>query len=77
MVRQGEEVAVTKSHTELGSDIGGLIELAIYGLKGAAAYAEHALMLGHEDARIFATFHEALDFLATQPRDRTPSSAGS
>ena len=33
MVRQGEEVAVTKSLAELGTDIGGLIELTLYGLR--------------------------------------------
>ena len=41
----------------------GLLELIVYGLKGAAAYADHAWLLGHEDPAIYATFHEGLDFL--------------
>jgi hydroxylamine reductase len=49
----------------LGNDIAGLQELVLYGLKGAAAYADHALILGHDNPGIFATFHEALNFLTT------------
>jgi hydroxylamine reductase len=36
----------------------------LYGLKGTAAYADHARVLGQEDPGVYATFHEALDFLA-------------
>ncbi len=35
-------------------------ELIIYGLKGMAAYADHALILGHEDESIYAYMHKAL-----------------
>jgi hydroxylamine reductase len=63
LVRQGVEVSVTGRLTALGPDVGGLLELVIYGLKGAAAYADHAYLLGHEDPAIYATFHEGLDFL--------------
>jgi hydroxylamine reductase len=63
LVRQGAEVAVTKRQVALGADVAGLLELITYGLKGAAAYADHALLLGYEDPAIYATFHEALDFL--------------
>ena len=47
----------------------GLQELVLYGLKGAAAYADHALILGQEDADVYAIFHEALDFLAQAEPD--------
>jgi hydroxylamine reductase len=67
LIRQGEEVGVPKFQAVLGADIAGLLELTLYGLKGAAAYADHALVLGFEDASIYALFHEALDFLAGQP----------
>ena len=67
LVRQGEEVGVPKFQAVLGADIAGLLELTLYGLKGAAAYADHAVQLGYEDAQIYAAFHEALDFLAGQP----------
>ena len=34
--------------------------MTIYGLKGMAAYAEHALNLGHKDPDIHAFMEEAL-----------------
>ncbi len=46
-----------------GEDVVGLQELLTYGLKGTAAYADHALILGQEDDEVYAFFHEALDFL--------------
>ncbi len=63
LVRQGVEVSVTRQQAALGPDVAGLLQLITYGLKGAAAYADHAYLLGHEDPAIYATFHEALDFL--------------
>ncbi|OGR41769.1 MAG: hydroxylamine reductase [Elusimicrobia bacterium GWA2_61_42] len=50
----------------LGDDAAGLQELLTYGLKGMAAYADHALILGQEDKAVYAFIHEALDFL-TKP----------
>jgi hydroxylamine reductase len=64
LVGQGGEVSIAKSLTALGADTAGLLELIIYGLKGAAAYADHACILGHEDPQLYAAFHEALDFVA-------------
>ena len=52
-----------------GEDVVGLQELLIYGLKGAAAYVDHAQILGIEDEAIWAYFHEALDSLASDPTD--------
>ena len=49
-----------------GEDVTDLQELLLYGLKGMAAYADHALILGKADEGVFAFFHEALDFL-TRP----------
>ncbi|MBN2476963.1 MAG: hydroxylamine reductase [Pirellulales bacterium] len=63
LVRQGREVGVAGRRTVLGEDVTGLQELILYGLKGVAAYADHARILGHEDPDLYATFHEALDFL--------------
>ncbi len=63
-LRQGEEASIPKAQAVLGPDVAGLQELTLYGLKGAAAYADHARMLGHEDPAIYAAFHEGLDFLA-------------
>lgn len=47
----------------MGEDIAGLQELVTYGLKGMAAYAEHAAVLGQEDDAVYDFFAEALDLL--------------
>ena len=66
LVQQAEEVSIAKRQVRLGNDVTGLQELILYGLKGAAAYADHARILGHEDPQIYATFHAGLDFLARE-----------
>lgn len=47
----------------LGDDRAGLQELLTSGLKGMAAYADHALILGKKDDSIAAFVHEALEAL--------------
>lgn len=51
------EVGVLATENE---DIRSLRELTIYGLKGMAAYAEHAFNLGFEDNEIYAFIQQAL-----------------
>ena len=63
LIKQGEEVGIEGMLDAAGPDITGLKQLLTYGLKGMAAYADHALVLGREDEAVFAFFHEALDFL--------------
>jgi hydroxylamine reductase len=46
-----------------GKEIANLRELVLYGIKGVAAYAAHALALGAGDPDSFAKIHEVLDFL--------------
>lgn len=55
--------------SKYGQDIVGLQELLVYGLKGMAAYTDHAMILGQQDDAVFAFFHEALAFLAEDPTD--------
>jgi hydroxylamine reductase len=69
LIRQGEAVTVEKRINALGADVAGLQELITYGLKGTAAYADHARVLGVEDNDVYAFFHQALDYLAGNPRD--------
>ncbi len=59
LVAQGEKVGI-KSDPDVNPDIQSLRELLIYGLKGAAAYADHAAILGQTDETVFAFFHEAM-----------------
>jgi hydroxylamine reductase len=59
MVAQGEKVGV-KADPTLDPDIHSLRELLVYGLKGVAAYADHAAILGQEDDKVYAFVYEAL-----------------
>jgi len=59
MIAQGEKDGV-KSDPSIDPDVLGLRELLIYGLKGVAAYADHALILGQKDDAVYAFIHEAL-----------------
>jgi hydroxylamine reductase len=66
LVAQGEEVVINRDMPTRGADLVGLEYLIVYGLKGMAAYADHAQVLGKEDPKVYAFFHEALNFL-TKP----------
>ncbi len=59
MVSQGESVGVMADEN-LDADIRSLRELLTYGVKGLAAYADHARILGQEDERVYAFIHEAM-----------------
>jgi len=52
-----------------GPSITGLRNLILYGLKGTAAYSEHARVLGQEEAAVSAEFHRISAFLAADPTD--------
>ena len=69
MVRQGVSVTIEKRLENFGKDVAGLQELIMYGLKGMAAYADHASILGVEDDAVYAFTHETLDFLARNVTD--------
>ena len=59
MVAQGEQVGI-KADPDINPDILSLKELLVYGLKGVAAYADHARILGQEDDKVYAFIHEAM-----------------
>jgi hydroxylamine reductase len=59
LVAQGEGVGI-KADEDVNPDILSLKELLVYGLKGMAAYADHAAILGQEDEAVYAFLHEAL-----------------
>ncbi len=59
LVAQGEKVGI-KSDENLNPDILSLRELLVYGLKGLAAYADHARILGREDDAVYDYIYEAL-----------------
>jgi len=66
LVNQGEAVSPELQIQKFGPDAGGLHWLIIYGLKGMAAYADHALILGKQDEGVYAFFHKALKRLAEE-----------
>ena len=59
LVAQGQGVGV-RSDPTVNPDILSLRELLVYGLKGLAAYADHARILGQEDDAVYAFLHEAM-----------------
>ncbi len=66
LVKEGREIGIDGRSGEQGADVVGLQELLTYGLKGLAAYADHAMVLGKEDDEIYAYVLEAMDFLARE-----------
>ena len=59
MVAQGESVGIPHSG-DFNADIRSLRELLIYGIKGLAAYADHARILGQEDDAVYQFVFEAM-----------------
>lgn len=66
LLAQAQKVTLPVRFLTESREIGNLQELVLYGIKGVAAYAAHALALGAGDPATFAKIHEVLDFL-TQP----------
>jgi hydroxylamine reductase len=59
LIAQGEKVGL-KSHPAINPDILSLQHTLIFGIKGVAAYADHAQILGQEDDKVYSFIHEAL-----------------
>ncbi len=53
----------------LGEDKAGVLYMIIYGLKGAAAYIDHAYRLGKEEPSLYRMFHETLALTCSEPDD--------
>ncbi|MBC3215054.1 hydroxylamine reductase [Serratia fonticola] len=69
LLQQAAQFALNKDKAEVGDYIHGLRMLCLYGLKGAAAYMEHAHVLGQFDNQIYADYHAFMAWLGTQPSD--------
>ncbi|MGQ9524640.1 MAG: hydroxylamine reductase [Armatimonadota bacterium] len=57
------DVSIPQQQVKHGTEACSLRELILYGLKGAAAYAYHAVILGKEDPALYAGFHELMSRL--------------
>lgn len=64
LIKQAENTSMDKEVEEYGEVVAGLYHLILYGMKGVAAYADHAQILGVEDNEVYAFFHEVMNFLA-------------
>jgi len=59
LIEQGRLVGI-KSDPDVDPDIHSLQWLLTYGIKGVAAYTDHAYILGQKDPKVFAFIHDAL-----------------
>lgn len=69
MLSDALQFALNRQKNEVGEDVIGLRLLCLYGLKGAAAYMEHARVLGQTDSDVAGKFHAFMAYLGTQPSD--------
>jgi len=58
MIAQGEQYGINSQH--VNEDIRSTIEILMYGLKGMAAYMDHAMILGKSNDEVMAFFQKAL-----------------
>jgi hydroxylamine reductase len=68
LVEEGERAGYLVDLTQ-PEDIRSLQEILVHGLKGVAAYAHHAEVLGKTDERIYAFAHEALAVINDRSKD--------
>ena len=69
MLKQAERFSFAERLRKFGSTVAGLQDLILFGLKGAAAYAHHAWMLGSHDDKLMAEFARTLAVLLENPQD--------
>jgi hydroxylamine reductase len=60
LLEQNRSVGLEARKTALGDEIASLQELVTYGIKGLAAYVDHAAVLGKTDDAVYAFVHRAL-----------------
>ena len=65
LVEQGKSVELNKEGNE-NEDIISLKHILLFGLKGVAAYADHAKILGREDEMVYAFIQEGLAAMLRQ-----------
>ncbi len=58
MIAQADQYSINNQH--VNEDIRSVIEIVMYGLKGMAAYMDHAMILGKSDDEVLAYFQRAL-----------------
>ncbi|ASJ97609.1 hydroxylamine reductase [Shewanella marisflavi] len=69
MLAQAAQALPNRGKDQVDEDIMGLRLLCLYGLKGAAAYMEHARVLEQTDSDVAAKFHQIMAFLGSDSVD--------
>lgn len=69
LVKQAAEKGILSTHPD--EDIRSLQQILIYGLKGMAAYTDHARILGKTDDRLYVFFHKALAYLTSKNPEKS------
>lgn len=68
MIKEGQRVGLPLDPAA-PEDIRSLQHILLYGIKGVAAYAYHAIILGQEDGKIYGFIYNALAALGTRSAD--------
>ncbi len=68
LIEQGKEVGIG-SDPNASADIQSLQQTLLYGIKGVAAYTDHAYLIGKEDDRVYAFIHEGLSAMTNRELD--------
>lgn len=68
LTEQAAQFTLTKPDS-LDADVQGLRLLCLYGIKGAAAYMEHAHVLHQADEKVHQQYHQIMSWLGTRPTD--------
>jgi len=65
LIKQGESVGMVNDH-DVDPDIQSLQQTMVFGIKGVAAYTDHARILGQEDDKVYAFIQEGLASLTNK-----------
>ncbi len=68
MISDGQRVGLLVD-PQASEDIKSLQHILLYGIKGVAAYAHHAIVLGREDEKIYDFIYDALAAIGTRSDD--------
>ncbi|WP_349256768.1 hydroxylamine reductase [Methanocella sp.] len=66
LIDQGTKVGLMSDTFSPDENIRSLQHTTLYGIKGVAAYADHAQILGQEDDKVYAFIHEGLAALSNK-----------
>lgn len=69
LVKQGEALEEKVPDPTMDPDVQSLRDTVLFGLRGVAAYADHAQILGKEDDVVYAYIHEALASMTRKDLD--------